>query len=321
MERSDYDVLVGMGFDPERSKLAMTKAKGLHDALEWLDKNQDRPIEELRGSYSSGEQAIAGSSAHASGGLDTDGDKEETTGTAASLKCLDCGKLFSTPARAEFHATRTEHQNFEESTEVIKPLTEEEKKSKLIELRERLAAKKEAQAKIDSQEAKRNEAIRRKKTQDTEQLKEVLRRKEQLKEVEKRKREKLEDLQARERVKQQIKEQQEARKRQAEKEKAAREGRLVTETTQPPKPLEPKVTTSHSESRLQLRLADQPPLVKTLPANTTLFEVASVVEIARGFAPNSFTMTFPRKIFSKEKDFGLTLKEAGMVPSCSLLVN
>jgi hypothetical protein len=28
MERSDYDVLVGMGFDPERSKLAMTKAKG-----------------------------------------------------------------------------------------------------------------------------------------------------------------------------------------------------------------------------------------------------------------------------------------------------
>jgi hypothetical protein len=30
-----------------------------------------------------------------------------------------------------------EHQNFEESTEVIKPLTEEEKKSKLIELRER----------------------------------------------------------------------------------------------------------------------------------------------------------------------------------------
>jgi hypothetical protein len=162
-----------------------------------------------------------------------------------------------------------------------------------------------------------------------------------LKEVEKRKREKLEDLQARERVKQQIKEQQEARKRQAEKEKAAREGRLVTETTQPPKPLEPKVTTSHSESRLQLRLADQPPLVKTLPANTTLFEVASVVEIARGkymywipclyrflinlyklgFAPNSFTMTFPRKIFSKEKDFGLTLKEAGMVPSCSLLVN
>jgi len=68
---------------------------------------------------------------------------------------MDCGKLFSSPERAEFHATRTlvlpwsllqprsaneihsEHANFEESTEVIKPLTEEEKKEKLAELREK----------------------------------------------------------------------------------------------------------------------------------------------------------------------------------------
>lgn len=39
-----------------------------------------------------------------------------------------------------------------------------------------------------------------------------------------------------------------------------------------------------------------------------------------GFAPNSFTMTFPRKIFSKGVDFGQSLKEAGMAPSCALIV-
>ena len=33
--------------------------------------------------------------------------------------------------------SHSEHTNFEESTEVIKPLTEEEKKAKLAELRER----------------------------------------------------------------------------------------------------------------------------------------------------------------------------------------
>ena len=33
--------------------------------------------------------------------------------------------------------SHSEHANFEESTEVIKPLTEEEKKAKLVELREK----------------------------------------------------------------------------------------------------------------------------------------------------------------------------------------
>lgn len=39
-----------------------------------------------------------------------------------------------------------------------------------------------------------------------------------------------------------------------------------------------------------------------------------------GFAPSTFTMTFPRKIFSKGIDFGQSLKEAGMTPSCALIV-
>ncbi|KAF8252896.1 hypothetical protein K440DRAFT_680754 [Wilcoxina mikolae CBS 423.85] len=320
MVQTDYDLLVEMGFDAQRAKLAVNKTKGLQDAIEWLDKNQDKPIEELDGSAST-EQALGAASASTSGSLDADGDRAETTGTAASLKCMDCGKLFSSPERAEFHATRTLHTNFEESTEVIKPLTEEEKKAKLAELREKLAAKRAAQATIDQQDAKKNEAIRRKKTQDTEKLKEDLRRREQLKETEKRKREKLEDAQAKERVRQQIKETQEARRLQAEREKALREGRAVQDTpSTASKPQQPKVTASHSESRLQLRLPSGPPLIKTFPVETTLFEVASAIESERGIAPSTFTVTFPRKVFQQGIDFGLTLKEAGMVPSCALIV-
>lgn len=114
-------------------------------------------------------------------------------------------------------------------------------------------------------------------------MKEELRRKEQLKEVEKRRKEKIEDEKAKERVRQQIRETQEARRREAEKAKAAREGRTVPEVAPAAAvPVEKKPTVNHSESRLQLRLPGQAPLVLTFPAETTLFEVAGKVESERG---------------------------------------
>jgi hypothetical protein len=61
-------------------------------------------------------------------------------------------------------------------------------------------------------------------------------------------------------------------------------------------------------------------LVRTFPVETTLFEVAQAVKEERGFDVSSFTITFPRKVY-QGVDFGMTLKEAGMVPSCALLVN
>ncbi|RPA90067.1 hypothetical protein L873DRAFT_1821772, partial [Choiromyces venosus 120613-1] len=323
MGQTDYDLLVEMGFNPERATLAVKKTGGLQDALTWLEKNEGTPIEQLKGS---GDQPLdSGSSSvpTGSGGDDYDGDeKPEIPGTAASIKCSECGKLFSDAVRAEYHATRTQHTEFEESTEIIRPLTQEEKNAKLAELRQKLAAKRTEQSQQEHQEAKKNEMIRRKKGQESEKIKEELKKKEQLKEVEKRKREKQEDIAAKERVRQQIKETQEARRRQAEKEKAAREGRVVEEpAAAAPKPVAPRTSASHSETRLQLRLpVSQPPLIKTFPVETTLFEVAQTVQEERGFDVTSFTVTFPRKVYQQGIDFGITLKEAGMVPSCALLV-
>lgn len=38
---------------------------------------------------------------------------------AKSLKCSDCGKVFRSQATASFHAEKSGHENFEESTEEV----------------------------------------------------------------------------------------------------------------------------------------------------------------------------------------------------------
>jgi hypothetical protein len=50
-----------------------------------------------------------------------------------------------------------EHVDFSESTEEIAPLTEEEKKQKLEELRQKNAEKKAKQAILDKEEQRKNE--------------------------------------------------------------------------------------------------------------------------------------------------------------------
>lgn len=51
----------------------------------------------------------------------------------------------------------SEHVNFSESTEEIAPLTEEEKKQRLEELRQKMVEKRAKQALVDKEEQKRNE--------------------------------------------------------------------------------------------------------------------------------------------------------------------
>jgi UBX domain-containing protein 1/4 len=40
---------------------------------------------------------------------------------AKSLKCADCGKLFKNADLANYHAQKSRHENFEESTEEVPP--------------------------------------------------------------------------------------------------------------------------------------------------------------------------------------------------------
>ncbi|KAH0565946.1 hypothetical protein GP486_000667 [Trichoglossum hirsutum] len=315
MAPSDLSVLLDMGFEKERAEIAVGQSGGLQGALEWLELNQDKSLDEIKAPAPGAE-------------------KDETDPTiepealkpgevANSLVCNDCGRRFRSTAQAEFHASKTEHQNFSESTEEIAPLTEEEKKAKLEELKQKMAEKRSRQAQADKEENKKNEAIRRKATKETQDVKEDLQKKEQIKEAQAKRREKQEDLAARERVRAQIKATQEERRLKAAREKAAREGQVLpqepTTQKQPTTPDPAKPASAYSESRLRLQMPSGN-IQKSFPVSTTLFEVAAALEQESGTPVESFTQNFPRKTFTQGVDFGLTLKEAGLVPSAVLIV-
>ncbi|KAF4625110.1 hypothetical protein G7Y89_g13060 [Cudoniella acicularis] len=317
MAASDLSVLLDMGFEKERAELAVKKTGGLQGALQWLEDNQDKSLDEIKG------PAPSADSAETDASIEPPALKEGEV--AKSMVCNDCGKRFRSTAQAEFHASKTEHVNFSESTEEIAPLTEEEKKAKLEELRAALAEKRAKQAIIDKEEQKKNEKIRMKATKEVQDLKEDLAKQEQIKAAAKKREEKLADIAAKKRIQEKIAADKEERRLKAEKAKAEREGRQlppqVTEHPDPPAKAsgsgEKKV---HTEARLRLQMASGT-VMKNFGAETTLFEVAQAIEADGNPAVESFTMTFPRKVFSSGTvDFGKTLKEAGLVPSAVLIV-
>lgn len=305
---SDLDQLIAMGFDRERAECATKSTNGLQGALDWLEQHQDQSLEDIKQ-----EHALASDEAPALAA------GEE----AKSLVCEDCGRKLRSTAQAEWHASKTGHENFAESTEEIAPLTEEEKKQRLLELKEKLALKRATQAEQDKEDRKRNEQIRLKATKESQDIKEELQKKERLKEAQAKRAEKKADEEARKRVLAKLEADKQERRRKAELEKAARAG-----IAPPPAPLHvPPATASGpatskpASAYTEARLALQTPggrVMKNFPVETTLFEVAHALE-ADGVAVQTFTTTFPKKTFNKT-DFGMTLSEAGMVPSAALIV-
>ena len=165
--------------------------------------------------------------------------------------------------------------------------------------------------------------IRQKSTKESQDLKEELARKEQIKEAARKRQEKQDDIEAKKRIKAKIEADKEERRRKAEEAKAAREGRMPdTDAAAAPAaaaaaPARPKA--DHSQARLRLQTPSGN-LMKTLPAETTLFEVAQIVQQETGLMVTSFSTTFPKRMFQGDLDMSKTLKEAGMVPSSVLIV-
>lgn len=156
-------------------------------------------------------------------------------------------------------------------------------------------------------------------------MKEEQQRKEQIKEAAKKRQEKLDDLEAKRRIKAKIEADKEERRRKNEEAKAAREGRSLPASepstgTSTPAP-RPAATANHTEARLRLQMpGGAGNVMKTLPAETTLFEVAQMLQSENaGVVVSRFSMNFPRKVF-EGVDLGKTLKEAGLVPSAALIV-
>jgi UBX domain-containing protein 1/4 len=170
---SDLDVLLDMGFEKARAEIAVKKSGGckflpnypeavasspvqswfpspVQGALEWLEANQDKPLEEVLAAANT-------SSDQAADDADEDPAALEPGEEAHSFVCQDCGKKLRSHAQVQFHAEKSGHENFAESTEEIAPLTEEEKKAKLEELRAKLQEKRSNQSVQDRVDQKKNE--------------------------------------------------------------------------------------------------------------------------------------------------------------------
>lgn len=278
------------------------------EAIDWLDVNSEKTIEDIKAEETA----------------DLEKKATEAAEEAKSLICNECGKRFRGAAQAEYHATKTEHTDFSESTEEIAPLTEEEKKAKLEELKQKLSVKRAAQVEQDKIDKKRNEEINRKKTKESQDLKEQLKVKEQIKDAEKKRKEKLEDIEAKKRIQAKIAADKEERRLRNEREKAERAGATTTSALAAPVSVaaaaapSSKPASEYTETRLRLQ-TPAGNIMKTFPVNTTLFEVASLVGDQIGRDVESFTQTFPTKVFNNEF-FGETLKDLKLVPSASLIV-
>lgn len=335
---SDKDQLLAMGFEEARIDWALraTSRSGLQAAMDHLLANSDNPVP------AAGE---ADSSASGAAGKDDEDEDEalrmhiKKTGASDepvvnSIKCSECGKLFRSQATASLHAERSGHEQFEESTDEIKPLTEEEKKDKLNELRKKLAEKRAGQAKEDAAANKANEALRRKAGQDAGQIKEDMQAKEIQRDLERKKREKLEDARAKAAIKAQIEADKKERAAKAAAEKAARAGAGASAsgsgTATPPVPAQiakPSAAVSSSDNpqtRLQVRLhVGGAPLVKAFSSDSTLIDVAEWVASERleyNVDTVTFASTFPRKTFSRD-EMKKTLKENGLTPSAVLMAS
>lgn len=310
MASSDLDQLIEMGFDQERAQLAVSKGGGIQGALEWLEVNQDKSLEEINAAVAEQESE--------------EGPALQPGEVPRSLVCNECGKKFRSQAQAEFHASKSEHVDFAESTEEITPLTEEQKKQRLDDLREKLAAKRAVQGEQEKADKKRNEEIKRKSTKESQDIKEELDKKQRLKEAQKKRQERQDDIEAKKRVKAKIEADKEARRLKAEREKAERAGQAPPPQPAPAAgpttsgPVASKPASAYTETRMRFQ-TPKGNVMKTFPVTTTLFEVAAALKEQDDVDVTSFLQTFPRKVFNNEF-FGESLKDLGLIPSASLVI-
>lgn len=109
-----------MGFDEQRAGLAVKKGGGcmfsfaedicgthsqllnppvVHGAIQWLEDNQDKPLDEIEGPVTTTTAEDDDPNALPPSLLAGE--------VAKSLVCNECGKRFRSHAQAEFHATKT----------------------------------------------------------------------------------------------------------------------------------------------------------------------------------------------------------------------
>ncbi|KAG4095976.1 UBX-domain-containing protein [Neocallimastix lanati (nom. inval.)] len=326
--KTDKEVLLDMGFEEIRINKALTETNnsGLQPAMDWLLAHADDPIESFIEDVTSNDVSSAAETKDTS--MEENGNKEENSapsnndGEAKSLICNDCQKILKDAQAAEFHAIKTGHQNFSESTEAVKPLTEEEKKAKLEELKQRLKEKRLMKQKEEQEYEKQKEKVRRRTGKELNEARERME-KEELKRIyEKKKREQIEEKKARARVKAQIEQDRKERAAKLEEQKRLREGKLPISNSSSNVSLNstPSESIDYSETSIQIRCPGMAPLTHDFNSNDTLEKVYEfLLSNKPEFSGYSLSTTYPRKVFT-DQDKSKTLKELDLVPSSVLVL-
>ncbi|KAK9507351.1 hypothetical protein O3M35_007227 [Rhynocoris fuscipes] len=319
MSSSFADILMDMGFDREKVEKALnvTGNQGVEPAMEWLLAHGDS-IEGGNVGFPEGrtlgETAPEVENPPQEEGAGTSGLKDED---AKSIKCEDCNKLFRTQLEVEYHASKTGHTNFTQSTEEKKPLTEEEKKAQLQLLEEKLKQKKKEKEEKEKAEELEREKNRIKSGKEMIALKKKYQEEEFKKAMEERKREREEDRLARQKIKEQIE-----ADRLARKAKTSNEGVESPPVTSNPTIVKPPPPKEYNEAKIQIRLTDGAILTQSFGAKEQLSAVRLYIEMNRtdGAGPFSLMTSFPRKIF-QEEDYEKPLEVLGLVPSAVIIVS
>lgn len=352
---SNLDILLEMGFPQNRAEkaLAATDNYSFEAAVDWLMAHSDDPDidepyqppqgnvlgsksesteanEEVQAESEQGEsepKADESSTAAStsSGSVQDVGDDSKSTedvATKKSIKCDECGKLFLREDAIQAHAFKSGHQSFSESTEEMKPLTEEEKLEQKQRLEQIIKERREKKMEQEKKEQLEREKLRRKQGKDVVSSKQRMHEMEMKKIAEERRREKLEDQKARQRVKDQIAKDREDRKqRDLQSQNVA-----ASAAANAPQRVAPSVQQQskkeYDKCRLQIRLPTGQALTQQFGVKEQLAAVRLYVQMNRtdgSTDPFSLMTTFPKRIFTEE-DMEKPLSELNLVPSAVVLV-
>jgi len=324
------DSLMEMGFEREQAESALraTGSSNLEAAINWIISNQE------------GVQA-SGGNADNTATPNLEGPKEASTveimmndppsadvqskipEEARSIKCEDCGKLFRTEDEVHFHAVKSGHANFSESTDEVKPLTEEERRERMQALQERLKKKRLEKEEEEKKTHVELEKQRRLTGQQILASKQRIEEQEMKKIADDKKRQKKEDALTKKRILDQIKLDREAKKQQSSGGAASSsEPKAAAEPAPAPVASVPVEKKSYDQCQLQIRLINGSILKQTFGAKEPLSAVRLWVQLQSGDLlnePFTFMTNFPRRVFNDE-DMETPLAELGLVPSANLIL-
>lgn len=316
--------LIEMGFSKARAEQAVARTGGndIQTAMDWILSNDDEAFVEPAPQTS--DSNVSEPPVKDTGENEAPHEEEEepaspTSQSAKSIKCDDCGKLFSTQTDVEVHASKTGHEKFSESTEEKKPLTEDEKKEQLARIEAKLKQRRLEREAKEKQEQRDREINRIKSGKEILEAKKRHEELETKKLLELRRREKEETRLAKERVKAQIEQDKVARKLKfggmppVEKVDSVTTTNVALKSSSQPQ--------TYTEVKLQIRLTNGNTLTHTFGAKEPLSAVRLYVQIHRTDDPGPFTLmtSFNRYIFGPD-DFDKPLDLLGLAPTAVLIV-